>query len=137
MLWTKTFHIIFVVTWFAGIFYLPRLFVYHAQTDDSISNERFKIMERKLYFGISTPSAVLALGTGLMLWLKYGFGGNWLAYKLLLVAILVVYHAWCWKYLIDFKNDRNARSHTFYRWFNELPIVLLVAIVALVVLKPG
>ena len=137
MLWTKTFHIIFVVTWFAGIFYLPRLFVYHAQTDDSVSNERFKIMERKLYFGISTPSAVLALGTGLMLWLKYGFGGNWLAYKLLLVAILVTYHAWCWKYLIDFKNDRNARSHTFYRWFNELPVVLLVVIVALVVLKPG
>ena len=137
MLWTKTFHIIFVVTWFAGIFYLPRLFVYHAQSDDSISNERFKIMERKLYFGISTPSAVLALGTGSMLWLKYGFGGNWLAYKLLLVAILVAYHAWCWKYLIDFKNDRNVRSHTFYRWFNELPVVLLVAIVALVVLKPG
>ena len=136
MLWTKTFHIVFVVTWFAGLFYLPRLFVYHAQADDEISLERFKIMERKLYFGISTPSAVLALATGLMLWLHYGFTGTWLVYKLVLVIVLVVYHIWCWKYLLDFKKDRNEKSHVFYRWFNEAPVVLLLAIVTLVVLKP-
>ena len=136
MLWTKTFHIVFVVTWFAGLFYLPRLFVYHAQAEDEISLERFKIMERKLYFGISTPSAVLALATGLMLWLHYGFTGTWLVYKLVLVIVLVVYHIWCWKYLLDFKKDRNEKSHVFYRWFNEAPVVLLLAIVALVVLKP-
>ena len=137
MLWTKTFHIVFVVTWFAGLFYLPRLFVYHAQAEDEIGRERFKIMERKLYFGISTPSAVLALATGLFLWLHYGFGGMWLMYKLLLVLILVAYHLICWKYLFDFKNDRNSRSHVFYRWFNEVPVILLLAIVALVVLKPA
>ena len=136
MLWWKTFHIIFVITWFAGIFYLPRLFVYHAQAQDVISLERFKVMERKLYFGISTPSAILTLITGFTLWLKYGFGGMWLHYKVLLVAILVLYHLWCFKYLADFKKDKNTRSHIFYRWFNEVPVLLLVVIVALVVLKP-
>ena len=136
MLWWKTFHIIFVITWFAGIFYLPRLFVYHAQAQDAISLERFKVMERKLYFGISTPSAILTLITGFTLWLKYGFGGMWLHYKVLLVAILVLYHLWCFKYLADFKRDKNTRSHIFYRWFNEVPVLLLFVIVALVVLKP-
>ncbi len=136
MLWIKTFHIIFVITWFAGVFYLPRLFVYHAQAQDEISLERFKVMERKLYFGISTPSAVLTLASGITLWLNYGYSGVWLQYKILLALILVIYHLWCWKYLIDFKHNRNKRSHTYYRVFNELPVVLLVAIVALVVLKP-
>ena len=136
MLWTKTIHIVFIVTWFAGLFYLPRLFVYHADAKDEISLERFKIMERKLYFGISTPSAVLAIATGLILWLHYGFTGMWLMYKLLLVLVLAAYHIWCFKYLIDFKKDRNRKSHVFYRWFNEVPVVLLIAIVALVVLKP-
>ena len=136
MLWWKTFHIIFVITWFAGVFYLPRLFVYHAQAHDAVSLERFKVMERKLYFGISTPSAVLTLITGSTLWLKYGFGGTWLQYKLMLVLILVLYHLWCFKYLADFKKGRNTRSHIFYRWFNEVPVLLLVMIVALVVVKP-
>ena len=136
MLWIKTFHIVFVVTWFAGLFYLPRLFVYHAMTEDEISNQRFKVMERKLYFGIATPSAVLALGTGMWLWLGYGFGGMWLMYKLLLVLILITYHLWCWRYFAMFKTDRNVRSHVFFRLFNELPVVLLIVIVALVVLKP-
>lgn len=136
MLWIKTFHIVFVVTWFAGLFYLPRLFVYHALTEDEISNQRFKVMERKLFFGIATPSAVLALGTGLWLWLGYGFGGMWLMYKLLLVLILITYHLWCWRYLTMFRTDRNVRSHVFFRLFNELPVVLLIVIVALVVLKP-
>ncbi len=136
MLWIKTFHIVFVVTWFAGLFYLPRLFVYHATTEDAISNDRFKVMERRLYFGISTPSAVLTLASGLTLWLGYGFGGSWLFYKLLAVIALLGYHLWCWKYVVDFRNDRNRRSHGFYRWFNEVPTVLLVVIVALVVFKP-
>lgn len=136
MLWWKTFHIIFVITWFAGIFYLPRLFVYHAQAEDAVSLERFKVMERKLYFGISTPSAVLTLITGSTLWLKYGFSGTWLQYKILLVLILALYHLWCFKHLADFKKDRNTRSHVFYRWFNEVPVLLLIAIVALVVVKP-
>ena len=136
MLWWKTFHIIFVITWFAGVFYLPRLFVYHAQAQDAVSLERFKVMERKLYFGISTPSAALTLITGSTLWLKYGFGGTWLQYKLMLVLILVLYHLWCFKYLADFKKGRNTRSHIFYRWFNEVPVLLLVMIVALVVVKP-
>ena len=136
MLWWKTFHIIFVITWFAGVFYLPRLFVYHAQAQDAVSLERFKVMERKLYFGISTPSAVLTLITGSTLWLKYGFGGTWLQYKLMLVLILVLYHLWCFKYLADFKKGKNTRSHIFYRWFNEVPVLLLVMIVALVVVKP-
>lgn len=136
MLWIKTFHIVFVVTWFAGLFYLPRLFVYHALTEDEISNQRFKVMERKLFFGIATPSAVLALGTGLWLWLGYGFGGMWLMYKLLLVLILITYHLWCWRYLTMFRTDRNVSSHVFFRLFNELPVVLLIVIVALVVLKP-
>lgn len=137
MLWIKTFHIVFVVTWFAGLFYLPRLFVYHAQTEDEISNQRFKVMERKLYFGIATPSALLALGTGLWLWLGFGFSGMWLMYKLMLVLILVIYHLWCWRYLVSFKHDRNVRSHVYFRLFNELPVVLLIAVVALVVLKPA
>ena len=136
MLWVKTFHIVFVVTWFAGLFYLPRLFVYHAQADDEISIERFKVMERKLYFGISTPSALLTIGTGVYLWLGYGFGGLWLTYKVLLVLMLIIYHLWCWRYLALFKADRNVRSHVFFRLFNELPVVFLIAIVALVVTKP-
>ncbi|MDZ7840079.1 MAG: protoporphyrinogen oxidase HemJ [Gammaproteobacteria bacterium] len=136
MLWVKSFHIIFVVTWFAGLFYLPRLFVYHAMSADDVSNERFKVMERKLLAGIMTPSAVLAVGSGLWLWLGYGFSGGWLHAKVALVAILVVYHGWCARLVQDFKHDRNSRTHVWYRWFNEFPVLLLVAIVILVVRKP-
>ena len=137
MLWVKTFHIVFVVTWFAALFYLPRLFVYHALAEDEISIERFKIMERKLYFGIATPSAILALGLGLYLWLRYGYSGQWLIYKSWLVVVLVAYHLGCWWYLLRFKSDTNIRSHLFFRIFNEVPVLLLVAIVALVVIKPS
>lgn len=136
MLLVKAFHIVFMVTWFAGLFYLPRLFVYHAMSTDSISLERFKLMERKLYFGIMTPGAVLTLGFGLWLWLGYGIGGTWLHWKLALVAVLVGYHLYCGKLLRDFKNDRNTRGHVWYRWFNEVPVVLLVAIGVLAVVKP-
>ena len=104
MLWIKSLHIIFMVTWFAGLFYLPRLFVYHAMSDDLPSIERFKIMERKLYYGIMTPGAVLTIIFGMWLWLGYGISGGWLHAKLTLVAILVAYHFYCGKLLTDFKH---------------------------------
>ena len=136
MLWLKALHLIFMVTWFAGLFYLPRLYVYHAMSTDEISNERFKVMERKLFFGIMTPGAILTIGFGLWLWLGYGFYGGWLHAKLFLVAVLVVCHIHCGKLLSDFRHDRNKHGHVFYRWLNELPVVLLIAIVLLVELQP-
>ena len=132
----KALHIIFMVTWFAGLFYLPRLFVYHAQAADSLGTERFKVMERKLYYGIMTPSAVLTIAFGAWLWLGYGPWGAWLHAKLALVAILVGYHLYCGKLLREFKHDRNRHGHVWYRWFNELPVLILVGVVLLVVLKP-
>ena len=136
MLWVKAFHIIFVVTWFAGLFYLPRLFVYHAMTEDAAGRERFKVMERKLYYGIMAPGAVLSILFGLWLWLGYGSTGGWLHAKLVLVALLIAYHLWCGKLLRDFAHDRNTKSHVWYRWFNEIPVILLAAAVVLVVVKP-
>ena len=136
MLWVKAFHIVFVVTWFAGLFYLPRLFVYHALSEDSISRSRFKVMERKLYYGIMTPSAILAVALGLWLWLGYGIGGRWMHAKATLVVVLILYHLWCGRLVAAFAHDRNRHGHVFYRWFNEAPALLLVAIVLLVVLKP-
>ena len=136
MLWIKAFHIVFVVTWFAGLFYLPRLFVYHAMATDAAGMERFKIMERKLFYGIMTPGAMLTVASGVWLWLGYGFSGGWLHAKLALVAVLIVYHVYCGKLMIAFRHDRNRHGHVFYRWLNELPTVLLVAIVVLVVVKP-
>ena len=125
-----------MVTWFAGLFYLPRLFVYHAQTTDAPGSERFKVMERKLYFGIMTPGAVLTLATGLWLWLGYGFRGGWLDAKLALVAVLIAYHVYCGKLLLDFRYGRNRHGHVFYRWLNEFPVIVLVAVAILVVVKP-
>lgn len=125
-----------MVTWFAGLFYLPRLFVYHAMADDATGIERFKVMERKLLRGIMTPSAVLVVATGLWLWLGYGVSGGWLHAKLALVAVLLAYHGWCFKLVADFREDRNTRGHVWYRWFNEFPVLLLVAIVILVEVKP-
>jgi putative membrane protein len=136
MLWIKSLHIIFMVTWFAGLFYLPRLFVYHAMSDDAPGVERFKVMERKLYYGIMTPGAVLTILFGLWLWLGYGISGGWLHAKLALVIVLIAYHLYCGKLLADFKYDRNRRGHVYYRWFNEFPVVILIAVVILVVVKP-
>ncbi len=136
MLWIKAFHIIAVVTWFSALFYLPRLFVYHAMSEDAIGIERFKVMERKLYRGIMTPSAIAVVGLGSWLWLGFGFHGGWLHAKLALVALLLGYHWYCGKLLRDFRDNRNTRSHVFYRWFNELPVLILVAVVILVVVKP-
>lgn len=125
-----------MVTWFAGLFYLPRLFVYHAMSDDAPSIERFKIMERKLYYGIMTPGAILTILFGLWLWLGYGISGGWLHAKLALVIVLIVYHVNCGKLLADFKYDRNRHGHVYYRWFNEIPVIILIAVVVLVVVKP-
>lgn len=136
MLWIKAFHIIFMVTWFAGLFYLPRLFVYHALAEDEISKQRFRVMERKLYFGIMTPGAILTLVSGFWLMFGFGFTGKWLMWKLLLVLLLVIYHIWCIFPLRAFAEDRNTHGHRFYRIINELPVLGLVGIVLLVVLKP-
>ena len=136
MLWIKSLHIIFVVAWFAGLFYLPRLFVYHAASADAVSNERFKVMERRLYRGIMTPTMVLAMVFGTWLWLGYGFRGGWLVAKLVLVGLLVAYHFWIGAMVRDFARDANRRSHVFYRWINEIPLVFLAAIVILAVVKP-
>jgi putative membrane protein len=136
MLWIKALHVIFVVSWFAGLFYLPRLFVYHSQATDGISRERFKVMERKLYRGIMTPAMILTLASGLWMWLAYGYSGGWLHAKLALVVLLVAYHFWMRKLMGDFARDANTRTHVFYRWVNEAPTLLLVAIVILVVVKP-
>lgn len=134
MLWIKALHIIFMVSWFAGLFYLPRLYVHHAMTTDAATSERLKIMERKLFFFI-TPWAILTIVLGLWLWLGYGFSGTWLTIKIILVMLLVIYHVVCGFYMVDFREDRNVRSDVFYRWFNELPLLLLVGIVLLVVIK--
>ena len=136
MLWVKSLHIVFMVTWFAGLFYLPRVFVYHALAEDAVSQERFKVMERKLFWGIMTPGALLTIAFGLWLWLGYGISGAWLHAKLALVVVLVAYHAWCGKLMLDFRAGRNTRSHVWFRWFNEFPTVVLFAAVFLVVLKP-
>ncbi len=136
MLWVKAGHIIFMVTWFAGMFYLPRLFVYHAMSDDQISHERFKIMERKLYYGVMTPGGILTIIFGLWLWLGYGISGGWLYTKIAIVIALVFYHIYCGKLLLDFKYNRNRHSHIYYRWFNEAPVIALIAIIILVEVKP-
>ena len=136
MLWIKAFHVIAMVTWFAGLFYLPRLFVYHAMSSDQTSIERFKIMERKLFYGIMTPGGVVTIILGLWLWLGYGIGGTWMHIKFSLVLTLIAYHIYCGKLLRDFKHDCNTRSHIFYRWFNEFPVILMMAIIILVIVKP-
>lgn len=135
----KALHIIAVVCWFAGLFYLPRLFVYHAQTTDSAGRERFKIMERKLYLGIMWPSLILTVvfGTAMLaLNPHYYFAQGWMHAKLALVAGLIVYHLLCGRYLKALQQDRSEKSHVFFRVFNELPVLALIAIVILVVVKP-
>jgi putative membrane protein len=137
MLWVKSLHLVMLVSWFAGLFYLPRLFVYHAMTEDALGRERFQVMERKLYRGIMTPSAILTVASGLWLWLGYGFGqGTWFHVKLGLVVLLIAYHLFCGKLLRDFRLGRNRHGHVYYRWFNEVPVLLLIGIVLLVELQP-
>lgn len=140
MLWVKAFHIISVVTWFAALFYLPRLFVYHAMCEDKVGSERFKIMERKLYRGIMTPSAILTLVFGGWLLSFYTVEQitmmHWLHIKLLLVLLLFVYHVYCGRLLKQFSNDTNHHSHVFYRWFNEVPVLVLIVVIILAIVKP-
>ena len=140
MLWIKAFHLIFMVTWFAGLFYLPRLFVYHAMSDDQISIDRFKIMERKLFFGIMTPGALLTIVFGFWTlfingWDSYS-GSLWLHLKLAIIFLLLVYHVYCGKLMLDFKYDRNQHGHIWFRWFNEVPVIFLVLIIILAVVRP-
>lgn len=135
MLWIKSLHIIFVTSWFAGLFYLPRIFVNHAMETNTVAIERLSFMETKLY-RFMLPLAFLALGFGLWLWLGFGISGKWMHPKLTLVVGLIGYHWYCGKIIRDFKAGTNQRSHIWFRWFNELPVLALSAIVVLVVVKP-
>lgn len=139
MLWIKALHVIFMVTWFSGLFYLPRLFVYHAMATDEVGIERFKIMERKLYFGILTPGAVFTLLFGIWL-ISFNphayFSAGWMHVKLTLVLLVILYHIYLGKLLFQFKNNRNQHGHVFYRILNELPVFLLIGIVIMVIVKP-
>jgi putative membrane protein len=139
MLWVKSLHIVFIVSWFAGLFYLPRIFVNLAMETEAAAKQRLLLMARKLYRFMS-PISGLAILFGLWLWLGYGIGmgsGNgWLHAKLALVILVIGYHHACGALLKKFESGRNTRSHTWYRWFNEVPVVLLLAIVILVVVKP-
>lgn len=140
ILWLKAFHIIFMVTWFAGLFYLPRLFVYHAGASDELSNERFKIMEHKLYYYITTPGAIITILLGFALIGVYGhqvlIEWHWLQVKLLMVAILVGFHLYCGRIVKAFKNDANTHSERFFRMFNEIPVVPLIVIIIMAVVRP-
>lgn len=141
MLWVKSFHIIAMVAWFAGLFYLPRLFVYHALSmDDNAGRDRFKVMERKLYRGIMTPAAIVTIGLGIWMlavyaWRAYADMG-WLHAKLALVLVLVSYHLYCGRCLGAFARDECPHGHVFFRWFNEIPVLLLTAVVCLVTVRP-
>ena len=140
MLWYKALHLIFMVTWFAGLFYLPRLFVYHAMSEDKISIDRFKIMEKKLFYGIATPGGLLTIIFGFCLLISNGVdaysGQLWFSIKMILIFILIIYHIYCFFLLNDFKYNRNRHTHIWYRWFNEVPVLILVGVVFLAVIKP-
>ena len=134
----KAFHIIAVICWFAGLFYLPRLFVYHAMSEDSISQERFKIMERKLYRGIMMPSLILTVIFGGWMIVREPtlLQSFWMQTKLALVLGLILYHIACGYFVSRFANGKNTRGHLFFRWFNEIPVIFLITLVILAVLKP-
>ena len=135
MLWVKAFHIIFMVTWFAGLLYLPRLYVYHSQCADDAGHERFCVMEKKLFI-IMSIGAVFTIIFGMWLLIAYGFSGGWLHAKLMLVFGLVLYHLFCLRINFKFKAKQNRWSHKSFRWFNEVPAIFLIAIIILVVVKP-
>jgi len=135
MLWVKAFHIIFVTSWFAGLFYLPRIYVNLAMEQDTQAYDRLILMANKLY-RFMQPLMLLALAFGLWLWLGYGIKGGWLHAKLALVVLLIGYHHYCGRLLKQFKAQQNRHSHVWYRWFNEAPVMILFAVVILVVIKP-
>ncbi len=137
MPWIKAWHVIFMVTWFAGLFYLPRLFVYHASTTDSAGIDRFRVMERRLFALMTIGAAMTALfGLWLLAWNPALLETGWMRAKLALIVLLIAYHAWNWRLLRDFAAGRNARSPRWYRWFNEIPSLLLIGIVLLAVARP-
>ena len=140
MLWIKAFHIVFAIVWFSALLYLPRLFVYHAMCEDEISNKRFKVMERKLYRGIMVPGALSTLFLGCWLFMLYSAKAMesmvWLQLKLTLVALLFGYHYYCGRLIHQFVENFNHHSDIFYRWFNELPAILLILVVILAVVRP-
>lgn len=139
MLWIKSFHIISMVCWFSGLFYLPRLFVYHAMSEDQVSRDRFKIMERKLYRAITTPAATATVILGvIMLFMNpdYFLTQGWMHAKLALVVVLFLYHLQCGRIIKKFEDDSLAQSHVFYRWFNEFPVFILIPIVILIIVRP-
>ena len=134
----KVIHILGIISWFAGLFYLPRLFVYHAMATDTAVHDTLKVMEYKLFSYIMQPAAIITIAAGVwMIWLWNWAIPPWLHWKLGLVFLLLVYHAICWQHLKSFAVDRNRRSHIYYRWFNEVPTLILVIVVILVVVKPG
>ncbi|MBF4988210.1 CopD family protein [Methylophilus sp. 14] len=135
MLWVKAFHLIFVTSWFAGLFYLPRIYVNLAMEQDPQAQARLLLMAHKLY-RFMQPLMLLALAFGIWLWLGYGFKGGWLHAKLTLVALLIGYHHACGSLLKKFSAQQNRRSHVWFRWFNEVPVLILFAVVILVVTKP-
>ena len=135
MLWIKSLHLLFVISWFAGLFYLPRILVNLAMEEDTAARTRLLLMARKLY-RFMFPLSGLALLFGFWLWLGYGISGGWLHAKLVLVVVLIGYHHACGSLLRKFEQNRNTRSHGWFRWFNEIPVLLLLAIVILVVVKP-
>ena len=137
MRWLKAFHIIFVVTWFAGLFYLPRLFVYHAAASDAVGLERFVVMERRLFVLMTLGGALaIAFGISMVAAAPAFLGFLWLRVKLVLVAALIGYHGWCYKLMADLLEGRNRRSQRWYRLFNEVPGLLLIGIVVLAVVRP-
>ena len=137
-LWMKAFHVIFMVTWFAGLFYLPRLFIYHSMDENKASFDLFGVMEKRL-FGIMTIGALLTVVFGVALvamnW-SYLIASTWFAVKVFFILALFGYHFWCYKIMIQFREGRNQKSHVWYRWFNEAPAVALIAIVVMVVVRP-
>jgi protoporphyrinogen IX oxidase len=133
----KIIHLIAMVSWFAGLFYLPRLFVYHSMTQNPISQNQLKTMEHKLFWYIMTPAALVTIVAGELLAHIFGFSGTWLHLKVILTATLVAYHVYCFKLMDDFAKDCNSKSHRWYRWFNEYPTIILVSCVILVVVKPS
>jgi putative membrane protein len=135
MLWIKAFHIVFIASWFAGLFYLPRIFVNLAMETETVATARLLLMARKLY-RFSSMLMIPAIALGVWLWLGYGFKGGWLHAKLALVILAIGYHHACGSLLKKFENGANRRTHGWYRWFNEVPVMLLAAIVILVVVKP-
>jgi protoporphyrinogen IX oxidase len=138
MLWLKAFHVIAVVTWFAGLFYLPRLYVYHADAKDAVSIERFKVMERRLFKLMTIGAAAsVGLGAAMLAAAPAYLTMEWLRIKLLLVLVVIAYHVFCYRLMRDFAENRNVRGAKWYRVFNEVPSLLLIAIVVLAVVKPG